>query len=51
MTDEIKTKLSHLRKTYSNVNNDNLTTIDDDNDIKPIFITHEHSVQVISTLT
>jgi hypothetical protein len=53
--DEIKTKLSHLRKTYSHINNNNndsnITTIDDDNDTKPIIIPHEHSVQVISTLT
>ena len=57
--DEIKTKLSHLRKAYSHINNNNhenhnnsnLTTIDDDNDIKPIIIPHERSVQVISTLT
>ena len=60
--DEIKIKLFHLRKTYSHINNNNsnnnnynnnsnITTIDDDNDIKPIIIPHEHSVQVISTLT
>jgi hypothetical protein len=53
--DEIKTKLSHLRKTYSHINNNNndsnITTIDDANDTKPIIIPHEHSVQVISTLT
>lgn len=50
--DEINTKLFHLRKAYSHINdnNNNLTTIDD-NDIKPIIIPHEHSVQVISTLT
>lgn len=53
--DEIKTKLSHLRITYSHINNNNndsnITTIDDDNDTKPIIIPHEHSVHVISTLT
>lgn len=58
--DEIKTKLSHLRKTYSHINNNNhhnnnnnsnITTINDANDTKPSFIPHEHSVHVISTLT
>ena len=57
--DEINAKLLRLRKAYSHIdtrsnnNNNNSVTLlhtTDDNDIKPV-IPHEHSVQVISTLS